>query len=688
MDKKIEEDANEIIEIDANDEITNTQYDTEDIPKVENKKNKKPKKNNNFWNKLNKKQKTFIIIGIGVVLLIIILVLIYFAFIKKEDSGDQKDNEPVVISEKDNYRYENGKLIFLDEDKNELGTYKCENKDEDLCYVANYSNEDDFDVPQKIYENDEKIKFRSDIFFDNYVFIHDNKKGNDDVILYDIKEEKTKDTYSLIKKIDDERVIVKKNDAYGMLAFKEDDYSADIKISYDYMGYIEDTEKLVASSNKNYKLIDFNGESVSKNIPGEIKNFDGQNISVKINNDYYVYGYDGKMKIEDEFDYIRFVSNYIIALNGKKLNVYDKDGYKMNGEGIKISSNDYNTKLIFNEELRQIDKQEAFDASLSGDVFKIKFDDETVSINLYEGNFNKSLSYIDYFAGKLYFYSDEEKTKLLGSYACSYANSVNEETEKLENCFLAQESNFFKTDEKLDNGYLPIYNDRYVFIADTKGPNTNDNIILWDLKANKKLATYKAVDTGYHNTENDVNFVSSAGTLVLAKNTSDSYGLINIASNSVNGVIAFKDSETDDTNVSVTVLNDYLVFERSNNQYYLYDKKGRLLTTQSYEIVEYNSNYVKVKANDKYMVYSIDGKILSGDSKYFVMGSGYFINVNSKNVLGAYKTTAPTANLIDKEIVVDEKELSKNLKHSLQNNILTINYVYNNESNIIEVDMN
>ena len=79
---------NEIVEIDENEEITNTQYDMEKvIPKKDEKKSKKPSK----WSTLSKKTKIIIIVSI-ILVLIIAIVLIYFLVLKK-DNNKNENNE-------------------------------------------------------------------------------------------------------------------------------------------------------------------------------------------------------------------------------------------------------------------------------------------------------------------------------------------------------------------------------------------------------------------------------------------------------------------------------------------------------------------------------------------------------------------------------------------------------------------
>ena len=152
--KNEEENANtnEIVEIDENEEITKTQYDLKEIEdndksKKKDKKVKKPSK----WSMLPKKTRIIIIVSIVLVLLIIIGVLLYFFVFRDRTPEEKRPEDPVVIVEKDNYRYEDGFLVIIDAEKNELGTYECTNKNEELCYVAYYSNEDDFDTNKRVY---------------------------------------------------------------------------------------------------------------------------------------------------------------------------------------------------------------------------------------------------------------------------------------------------------------------------------------------------------------------------------------------------------------------------------------------------------------------------------------------------------------------------------------------------------
>ncbi len=673
--------SNEIVEIDENDEISNTQYDLEKVeePLGKKKKEKKPSK----WSKLSKKAK--IIIIVSAVFLLIVVVVLLWLFVFKKDNKQNEYKEPSVVLEKENYKYVDGKLIFLDQNKNELGSYECKNKNENLCYIAYYSNEDDFDEFKKVYESGLEVSVASDIYKDKYVFVYDDeKKENGEVTLYNIKDNKNEGVYSLVKEVNKDKAIVKKNDKYGIISFDED---VDVSLDYEYMGYILDSKDLIVATNNNYKLISFDGKDVSKTVPGKIMSYDSDNISVKNGTSYHVYDYTGNMVIDKEFDYIRFADSYIIGANGKKLFAYDSKGNIMNMDGIKITNSDYNTKLIFNDELRQTGKEEAFSASVSGKTLKIEYGDEYAKINLSEGEVSSNMEYISYFQGKLYFYKDALKKEILGSYQCSYANNLSDSNQMLENCYLGKQSNIVNNNEY--TSYLPIYNNRYVFIADTKSPNANDNIVLYDLKNNKKLATYKSVDAAFESNDTTVNFVNTAGTLVVTKNTSDSFGLINVVSNSVDGVIPFKDKDTNATNESIKIVNGYYITKRSDKTNHIYDTKGNEITKNmsiKSDIESFESEHILVKnENGKYMVFDMNGKVVSSEYDYILIDKEYYVSVDSENILGLYKYDSEE-NKIGEKITLDSN-YKDSLNFGIRSNRVVITYKQNNETKVIEVNI-
>ena len=281
----------------------------------------------------------------------------------------------------------------------------------------------------------------------------------------------------------------------------------------------------------------------------------------------------------------------------------------------------------------------------------------------------------------------QKKKEILGSYQCSYANNLSDSNQMLENCYLGKQSNIVNNNEY--TSYLPIYNNRYVFIADTKSPNANDNIVLYDLKNNKKLATYKSVDAEFESSDTTVNFVNTAGTLVVTKNTSDSFGLINVVSNSVDGVIPFKDKDTNTTNESIKIVNGYYITKRSDKTNHIYDTKGNEITKNmsiKSDIESFESEHILVKnENGKYMVFDMNGKVVSSEYDYILIDKEYYVSVDSENILGLYKYDSEE-NKIGEKITLDSN-YKDSLNFGIRSNRVVITYKQNNETKVIEVNV-
>lgn len=183
----------------------------------------------------------------------------------------------------------------------------------------------------------------------------------------------------------------------------------------------------------------------------------------------------------------------------------------------------------------------------------------------------------------------------------------------------------------------------------------------------------KAVDAGFHDTENVVNFITTGGTQVVAKNTSDSYGLINIQTSKVNGIIPFKDQDDAKLiNVSFKLLQDNYLIKRSDETYRLYNKKGNEIASKvstKYEIVEYKYNHLKVKNNNKYLIYDLNGKIVSDEFKYIFMENNFYLSIDSGNILHVFKYDSKK-NLMSEEVTISDIE--KDLNYEVKNDLLII----------------
>ena len=608
------------------------------------KKEKKPKKSlKEKWSSLSKKKKIIIIISGIIILLLIVGLIIFFVLSKDKKEETPKPEEPEVIVEKDNYIYRDGTLVFLNQDDEEIGSYECTNKSEDLCYVSTYSNEDNFDGEKNVYEDETLIERTSAIYQDNYVFVFDNEKAEDEnIILYNIESGESEGTYHLVKGFRDSSFVIVQDtdDKYGAFDFSGDEIEKVFDFSYDYLGQMSSDANVVAKMSDRYYIYDVNGKNLSNAIRYEVKSYNDQYIVVD-NHGYYVYSYNGDLIYDDPYDYIELLDEYAILIDRGVLYVRDYAGNKYNEVGVELDSSYYNPLNVYNEDKVFVETKRAYEVAINEGVMDITFTREdkerTESIDLQDGKMSANYQYISYFDSILYFYQDEEKTDLLGTYECSNANSTD-----LTNCTIATDS-FYSDNEVEENksesvGWIPIYNDRYVFILDTIDLN-NPTIILYDLKDKKSLAKYKSVDSGAYTGKKEVTFVDTNASYVMAQNKSnEEFGLIRISDN-VSGSIAFDYS-------SIEKIGDYYEVGTSSGTYQLFSNVGAEITkSYGYPIVDYVGTYLKVVDDNKYYVYDFEGNFLRKDDgayNYVDLQNDYYVVIDSSNKLNIHKYSDPT----------------------------------------------
>lgn len=608
-----------------------------------------------WWKKRTKKQKILIISGavLFFILLIVGIILLVRALTKKPEVEPPKE----VIVQEENYRYENGVLIFLNKNKEEIGRYTCENQNEELCFVSYYSTEDDFDVEKKVYVDNSPIKTRSAIIEETYVFINDNpRKEEEKVKLYDMKEQVDKGTYALIKKVSDAKLIAKnENNLYGVIEIANNEILTKLEFTYDYLAFTPNEKNAYIStqSGRNF-VMDETGKNLSKAITGTIKNLNGNYVKVKLDSGKYeVYNYNNQNVLNESFDYVELYSDYAVLINDTKmyLKFYDKN--KLNEAAIELSNKDYVKTSIYDEENTLKETKESFSIEENNEMLTINIlnntDSKTIMVNKAEGNLNKTLRNMNYFDGKLYIYSNTEKTNLLGSYTCSNKNNVGSGVTSLKNCVLATDTIFEDNDYEVPGsvGAIPVFNERFIFISDNPDlvNETNKTIVLYDLKKNTSLGKYRNVNTYSYTGTNDITFSTVTDLQVVAENQSGNFGVIKLNLSEVAGHIGFNYS-------SMERLRDYYV-AKGPHGYLLVSKSNGSESSSAiqYKIRNYNKDYVKVKRDDgKYYIYKIQdmqGKSLNENGyDYIELYDNFFAGVNSNNQLGVFTYDNPKTNII------------------------------------------
>lgn len=651
-------------------EITETEI------KVKPKKNKKKKPKKEFiWNRLSKKGKIITLVCLALLVIAIGALLLYFLVFKKEDEVLKTPEENIVI-EKDNYIYDNGKLKLLDNKDAVVGIYSCVDADVDKCYVASLANEDEFDTPKYVDEDDNLIEKKSKIYNNRFVFIYDEEK----IILYDIEKETKTGEYELIKTgaLDADLVVAKDtNGKYGLIEFTLTDANVVLEFNYDYLGIVSSDSSFVAKDGTYSYLVDKSGKVLTSKVRGNIRNFSNKYIAV-YEDGYSLYDYQGVKVLEDLYDYIDFANNYIFTITGKKIYAYDDELFKLNETGIKAKNEQYNKIYIFDKDNNLKETKKAYNITFTTGEITFELSDETTkSINLYEVALNKKTDYVNYIGGVLYFYRDLEKTDMIGSYSCNNENDVTGVSFDFENCFVAKDAAIVNADNK--NGYIPIINDNYVFIRDTKSGATKENIVLYDLNNSAQKVKYQAVETGV--SADGITFISSLDSLIYAKNTEGNLGIITFTDEGPKGLIPFK--VEDEGTKSISFLNDYLLIVRGSKNY-LYTKGGTLVATSQFAIKDYRNDYLVVK-DSKYLVYEMasaeSGSIISKELDHVELFDDFFVGIIDKK-LNVYSYEDAKTPLLEEDLEIRLDDIKNSYKMAIHSDAYVISVVQNDNASV------
>ncbi len=589
---------NEIIEVD-NDKSKKEDANIEILDAVK-KEEKKPKKNKKSikekWDELTKKQKTIIIVISVVVLLLIIGLILYFTVFRKTESDKPKE-KPVVV-EKDNYRYEDGKLIFLDKSEKEIGTYECKNKNSDKCMVAkNDYSTDTFERIISVDENDKEIEKTSQIYHDNYVFV----KDGEDIVIYDIKKGESDLKLKTIKTYgtDDLAVVEDDNSKYGLMEIKSTGYEYLIKPNYDNLGIINtELSYLIAKDKDKTYIIDTSDKKISSAFSSNIMSVNKNYVVISNGSSYSLYNYSNK-ELLSGYDYIGLHSNLISLVNSKKLYLRDNELNKLYEDGIRLDSTDYVKKYVYDKDNRLVETKKAYEVTINNDEISVTIGDKTQTLNLVEGKVSSNLKYMNYFDGKIYFYRDEEKKDLLGTYTCTNKNNLTDKDPSLNKCHIY-------TEKETTSG---IYNNEYVFIYDNYTSN-DGKIYLYDLKTSKTKGTYskiefidsKALDSEVKQIYTNSLFVKATSATGANKGN---LGVIEITSEKATGKVSFNYK-------SIELSNNYYILVDKDNSYSLYDSKFNHVNERFDELKTFTNYYVGI-FNNKLNVYGYDsnkGKLL------------------------------------------------------------------------------
>ena len=608
---------NEIIEV--NNSNTETLEDL--IQKEAESNHQEPQKQKNEKKKINlsKKQKIILIVVGSILFLLIIGLIIYFVFRKNEE--EPKNEEPIVIIEKDNYRYENGKLIFLNTNEKDIGTYECENKDSEKCYVTKIEYDNDtFDRVKNVYKSGDEIIKNSKIYYDKYVFVTDGDKSYlynmaTNEIELEVKKVKTYNTNENIAVIENE------NSLYGLIEITESGYEYLIRCSYNNLGIVNTKDLLLVAQDKDKQyIIDSEGKKLSSDIKTEIKSASKNYIVGKIGNTYNVFSYEYEELVSD-YDFISIHDNVIALVKKNRLYLLDENLNKLYEDGVRLESTDYVKKYVYDEDNRLVETLKSYEIENKNSKIQIVINNDITEINVLEGQLSSTLNYVNYFDGKLYFYGDEEKTDISGTYKCNNLNNITNVEDGLTNCGVY-------TNEL---GVSGIYNNEYVFVYDYEG--NNKIYYLYSLKEGKVKGTYSEIEILNQKelTEN-IKHIYTSSSFIKAKsatgNNKGNYGVIEITGEKVLGKIGFKYE-------SIIKEKEYYKLISIDKTYSIYDESFKKVSNEFSYIELFDKYYVGIN-NNKLNIFKYDNQmeilkesINISDNKFTIdFTDGFVITIN------------------------------------------------------------
>ena len=576
------------------------------------------------WHNLSKKNKIIIIgMAIAIVLISLITTLFLLNYNKKKDTPVTPD----TVLAKDNYIYQNGTLTILDDNNNPIGSYECNNKDENLCYVAFLNNDEDlFEAPQNEYQDGTIIRTRSKVYFNKYVFITDQSADTKDIVyLYNLETNEKVGEYLGVKAYSnhDNNVVLKnKANQYGLFELTNDNLKTIIDYSYTYIGIVnkENDNKLVVKNNKSTYLVDFDNKVKTKTITGDIIDYNDSYIVIKnSNNTYSVVDYDNQ-EYNSQYQYIRLIdSNHVAIVIDNNLYIRNVNNSKYNEDGIALNNNVYVPVNIYDENNKKTSTNYSFTTEINNNVLDVSVHSDTgnteTNINLREGDASIKYNYINYFDGKLYFYSDEAKEKLISTYTCNNQNDIGDDL-TLNNCNIATDTVYndnYLNPANSRNSVIPIYNYKYAFIYDSpaNATDTNKEIKFYDLKNSKTLGTYASIDSSTPDNKGTINQVTTNATTIIAKLKSGKYGTINITSNDANVGYKFEYSYLEN-------FGKYYLAQNENNKWQVLYSSDTKSYEFPYKIMNINSSYAVLRVNDGVRLYKADATQVIDKSYKFI----------------------------------------------------------------------
>lgn len=301
-----------------------------------------------------------------IIFILILLASLTLYFVKTIDVDELNLNFSI---------YEEGNLLIYSSEYDLLGSFKCLS---DNCYLSYSVSETLLDNITITDESKKSINMTVPVM-GIYAFINDGGLIN----LVNLESSEIIYSYRSVKYYNENYILLKDEaNKWALAYFNESGLTFITDFIYDYIGKSEYSDNYLVLENEDYYLINYSGNKVS-DIFENVFNYSNEEIIVKTDSYYYLYGYDGNLIINENFSMIKLSDNYIFTAQNNLLNVYDKNYSKINEDFINLGVIvNWSSYYVYNEDYKFLYEDSIFTIKEEDDSLIIYANDNETLISL------------------------------------------------------------------------------------------------------------------------------------------------------------------------------------------------------------------------------------------------------------------------------------------------------------------
>ena len=101
-------------------------------------------------------------------------------------------------------------------------------------------------------------------------------------------------------------------------------------------------QNILAKKGDKTFLLDYNGNKITYEFKGQIRNYNGEHVKVLNDGKYYIFDFGGNLTFEDGYKYVELYDDFVgLVDDANQLSVVDYDGNRIIKQILKLSSTTY-----------------------------------------------------------------------------------------------------------------------------------------------------------------------------------------------------------------------------------------------------------------------------------------------------------------------------------------------------------